>query len=90
MAGPRGLQLLWAPRHDDPSPRRFRSPFGQLTTIILLSSGGSRSSSKGGDLYVSHFQWQLPAIPRNNRLKIASRKQQLLMSIATDNGFTGF
>jgi len=30
------------------------------------SSGGSRSSSKGGDLYVSHLQWQLPATPTNH------------------------
>jgi len=46
--------------------------------VCSLSSGGSRSSSKGaGDLYVSHFQWQLPATPMNNRLKVASIKQQL-------------
>ena len=39
---------------------------------------------------MSHFQWQLPATPTNKRLKVASRKQQLRMLIASDNGFTVF
>jgi len=25
-----------------------------------------------GDLYVSHFQWQLPATPTNNILKVST------------------
>src|SRR6218665_2739027 len=43
------------------------------------ASGESRSSttSSKGDLYISHFQGQLPATPTNNRLKVASRKQRL-------------
>ena len=39
---------------------------------------------------MSHFQWQLKATPTNNRLKVAPRKQQLCMLIASDNGFTVF
>ena len=54
------------------------STFFSPRAIKLKISGGSRSPFKGrDDLYISHFQWQLPATPTNNRLKVASRKQQL-------------
>ena len=59
----------------------------RMFKLMAAASGGSRSSSKGSDLYVSHFQLQLPATHTNNRLKVALRKQQLWMLIATDNGF---